>query len=108
MRETLASLPPGHPDEFAGLGMPPAQQVRILLARKKLQGVGFDLAWSYALGRVRWPSERIERQDCREALDWARQFFEAAYKGSLPSASKHNLCASLEALTAQEEGIVGS
>jgi len=79
-------LPPGHPDEFAGLGISPACQLRILLARKKAAGiqVGWDVIWPWAVERVRWPQDRMDREEWKRTIQWAEPAFRAAYEGDWP------------------------
>lgn len=76
------SLPPGHPDEFVGGPYNPAEQITILLARKKRQGIAdWDRVWPWAVGRVRWPHDREERHVWKETIAWAESAFHAAYIG---------------------------
>lgn len=82
--ESLASLPPGHPDEFVGRAITPAEQIRVLLVRKKRQGImDWDLVWPWAVNRVRWPHDREERHEWKRTIMWAEQAFHAAYEGEL-------------------------
>lgn len=77
------SLPPGHPDEFANLPISPAEQLRVLLQRKKLQGVtDWGLLWPWAVGRIRWPHDRQERYEWKATVEWAEPAFHAAFDGA--------------------------
>lgn len=81
-RQGQVSLPPGHPDEFAGLALTPAEQVRVLLQRKKQAGItDWQIVWPWAVGRVRWPHDRDERHDWKRTIAWAEPAFHAAFDG---------------------------
>ena len=81
---SLASVPPGHPDEFVGQAITPAQQIRVLLVRKKRQGItDWGRVWPWAVGRVRWPHDREERHEWKRTILWAEAAFHAAYDGEL-------------------------
>lgn len=74
-------LPPGHPDEFLGLSLTPAEQVRLLLERKRRQGVTeWRRVWPWAVGRIRWPHDREERHDWKATIAWAEPAFHAAFE----------------------------
>ena len=76
------SLPPGHPDEFVGMAITPAEQIRVLLERKKRQGVtDWSLVWPWAVGRIRWPHDRTERHQWKATITWAEQAYHAAFTG---------------------------
>lgn len=78
----LASeLPPGHPDEFVGRPITPAEQIRVLLARKKAQGIIWEKVWPWAVKRVRWPHDHDERMTWKATIVWAEPAFRAAYEG---------------------------
>lgn len=78
----LSVLPPGHPDEFAGLPITPAEQLRVLLERKKRQGVtNWNLLWPWAVGRIRWPHDREERYEWKATVAWAEPAYRAAFDG---------------------------
>lgn len=80
----VASLPPGHPDEFVGRAITPAEQIRVLLVRKKRQGItDWSRVWPWAVGRVRWPHDREERHEWKRTIMWAEQAFHSAYDGEL-------------------------
>jgi hypothetical protein len=83
--EPKLALPPGHPDEFVGQPITPAEQVRVLLQRKKRQGVtDWALLWPWAVGRVRWPHDREERHEWKRTIAWAEPAYRAAFDGELP------------------------
>lgn len=70
----------GHPDAFVGLPITPAEQVRLLLAYKKEQGiVDWERVWAWSVKRVRWPHDREERFAWKETIAWAESTFHAAY-----------------------------
>ena len=78
------SPPPGHPDEFVGRAVTPAEQIRVLLVRKKRQGItDWRLVWPWAVSRVRWPHDREERHEWKRTIMWAEQAFHAAFDGEL-------------------------
>ena len=82
--ESLPSVPPGHPDEFVGRAVTPAEQIRVLLVRKKRQGItDWGRVWPWAVGRVRWPHDREERHEWKRTILWAEEAFRAAYDGEL-------------------------
>jgi hypothetical protein len=75
-------LPPGHPDEFVGKAITPAAQIRVLLQRKKQQGISdWSVVWPWAVGRVRWPHDREERHEWKRTIAWAEPAFRAAWDG---------------------------
>lgn len=79
---SVRDLPVGHPAEFAGLSISPAEQVQLLLARKKQQGItDWERVWPWAVKRIRWPHDRDERWTWKHAIDWAEPVFRAAYCG---------------------------
>jgi hypothetical protein len=79
-------LPPGHPDEFVGQPINPAEQIRVLLVRKKRQGItDWGRVWPWAVGRVRWPHDREERHDWKHTIVWAELAFREAYEGDTVS-----------------------
>lgn len=79
-----ASLPPGHPEEFAGRALTPAEQVRVLLQRKKQAGISdWSMVWPWAVGRIRWPHDRDERHEWKRTIQWAEPAYRAAYEGRL-------------------------
>jgi hypothetical protein len=72
--------PPGSPDEFVGTHVSPAEQVEIMLARKKAQGItDWALVWSYAYGRIRWNHDRMERHTWKATIIWSEPYFKKAY-----------------------------
>jgi len=80
------ALPPGHPDEFLGRGITPAEQIRVLLGRKKAAGItDWSRVWPWAVDRVRWPHDREERHEWKRTILWAESAFHAAYDGELPA-----------------------
>lgn len=82
---TASRLPEGHPDEFLGLSLTPAEQVRVLLHRKRGQGItDWGLVWPWAVGRVRWPQDRDERDEWKQTIAWAEPAFRAAFRGEIP------------------------
>jgi len=64
----------------------PPECVREVLADHKRAGVSFDLAWARALRQLR--GHGAVARWWREALEWAKPAFEAAYAdvGSFPLA----------------------
>jgi hypothetical protein len=101
-----ASLPPGHPDEFAGRGISPAQQVRVLLQRKKAAGItNWESVWPWAVARVRWPHDRDERHTFRAVIEWSEPYFRAAFenRGNPEDVAVIQLLASISAITIEQE-----
>lgn len=83
-RQSRVSLPRGHPDEFTGQAMTPAEQIRVLLQRKKSQGINdWTRVWPWAVGRIRWPHDRDERHEWKLTIQWAEPAYHAAYEGRL-------------------------
>jgi len=77
------SLPPGHPDEFVGQPLSPAEQLRVLLTRKRKQGItDWRIVWPWAVGRIRWPHDREERHEWKRTIQWAEPAYRAAYERS--------------------------
>jgi hypothetical protein len=90
--------PPGHPDEFVGRAITPAEQVRTLLARKKRQQItDWERVWPWAVGRVRWPHDREERHEWKDTIVWAEPAFRAAYEGAVPLVDMSALSVELSA-----------
>ena len=78
--------PPGHPDEFLCSSIAPVEQVRVMLARRKQQGLtgDWDRLWVWCLGRVRFEHDRLERETSKSTLAWAERYFKAAYESRPP------------------------
>jgi hypothetical protein len=67
------------------MGITPAEQIRVLLARKKRAGItDWDVVWPWAVGRVRWPHDRQERYEWKRTIAWSERAFHAAWDGRLP------------------------
>lgn len=78
----MAALPQSHPAALLTNRMSPAEQLAILLVGPKRNGVPFERAWSYARDWVRWPHDKDHRFDWKEAIEWSRPAFEAAYNNA--------------------------
>ena len=64
--------------------MTPAEQIRVLLQRKKSQGISdWTRVWPWAVGRIRWPHDRDERHEWKLTIQWAEPAYHAAYEGRL-------------------------
>lgn len=59
----------------------PAVQMRIFLARARIQGFAFEVAWAWAWERVKWPHDTTARRDWKRVLKQptVRGSFERAY-----------------------------
>jgi hypothetical protein len=64
------------------MAITPAEQIRVLLERKKRQGVtDWTLVWPWAVGRIRWPHDREERHEWKRTITWAETAYHAAFDG---------------------------
>jgi hypothetical protein len=61
-----------------------AALVREVLANHKAAGVSFEVAWARAL-RLVSRGRSIQAREWRDAIEWARPAFEAAYAGDKES-----------------------
>jgi hypothetical protein len=79
-------LPAGHPEEFVSSVVSPAEQVRIMLARRKAAGITteWERLWDWCISRVRYEHDRVERNASKQILTWAEPYFRAAYEGRPP------------------------
>lgn len=59
----------------------PAAQMREALEHHRRLGLGFELAWKRGLERMRWPEEKLPRDEWKRALANDKAVWEAAYNG---------------------------
>jgi hypothetical protein len=64
--------------------MTPAEQIRVLLQRKKSQGItDWRVVWPWAVARIRWPHDRDERHEWKLTIQWAEPAYHSAFEGRL-------------------------
>jgi hypothetical protein len=59
----------------------PAAQMREALERHRQLGLGFELAWKRGLERMKWPEDKLSRDEWKRALANDKHVWEAAYTG---------------------------
>jgi hypothetical protein len=55
--------------------------MRESLERQRPKGIGFELAWKRGLERMRWPEEKVARDEWKRILADGKNIWENAYTG---------------------------